>query len=153
MICGEVIADIGSDHAYLPIWLYINKKIKKAYAVDISEKCVKRIKINLKNYNIPEDIVVPVLSDGLAYFENSENKEKFSELTDIIISGMGGESISEIIKNIKNPKNLNFILQPNSKIEFLKKFLSENNFNIINEITAESKKRFYRIINAKFTGK
>ena len=149
MICGDVIADIGSDHAYLPIWLYQNKKIKKAYAVDISEKCVKRMKTNLKKYNIPEDIVVPVLSDGLDYFKGGGG---VSYLTDIIIAGMGGKTISGIIDNIKNAENLNFILQPSSKSDYLRKFLYENKFSIISEVIVEDKKWIYNIINAKFTG-
>ena len=149
MVCGDIIADIGSDHAYLPIWLYLNKKIKKAYAVDISEKCVKRIKANLKKYNIPENIITPVLSDGLAYFENEND---IAGVTDVIIAGTGGKTISGIIEDIKNPANLNFILQPSSKSEFLRKFLYDNKFNIINEIIVVEGKWIYDIINAKFTG-
>ena len=146
MIRGDIIADIGSDHAYLPIWLYFNKKIKKAYAVDISEKCFNRIKANLEKYNIPEDIIIPVLSGGLDYFERNNN---FSELTDIIIAGMGGETIADIIKPVQN---INYIIQPNSKIIFLKKFLHKNNFEIIRETAVESRKRFYTVINAGFKG-
>jgi len=138
LVQGEVIADIGSDHALLPIWLYSNKKIKKAYASDMSKNCVEKIKINIKKYNIPEDIIIPVLSDGLNF--------DHSGLTDVIIAGMGGETIAKIIKPLKN---INFILQPNSKIKFLQKYLYENDFETIKEITIEDKKRFYNIINAK----
>ena len=143
LIQGEIIADIGSDHAKLPIWLYLNKKIKKAYASDMSINCVDKIKINIKKYNIPENKIIPVLSDGL----NFANDEILQEITDIIIAGMGGETIAKIIKPIKN---INFILQPNSKIIFLQKFLQENKFKIIKEIKIEDKKRFYTIINAQF---
>jgi len=98
MICGDVIADVGSDHAYLPVWLYQNNRIKKAYALDISENCVNRIKTNLRKYNISQDVIIPVLSDGLECFESKKEKYDFSELTDIIIAGMGGENIAEIIE-------------------------------------------------------
>jgi tRNA (adenine22-N1)-methyltransferase len=157
MICGDVIADIGSDHAYLPIWLYLNNKIKKAYAVDISINCVNRIKAHLKKYKISEDDIIPVLSNGFINFK----KDDFNELTDIIIAGMGGKSISKIIETITQtpyplskggfPKNINFILQPSRKDEELRKFLYKNKFEIISEIIVEENKRIYCIINAKFT--
>jgi len=174
MICGDIIADVGSDHAYLPVWLYLNNKIKKAYALDISENCVNRIKINLKKYNIPEDIIIPVLSDGLACFDSDRHVVgtsgspcptlfNFYELTDIIIAGMGGETIAGIISQIpvnvnenflngasRTPRpTANFILQPNSKIITLREFLYDNNFEIIQDITVESKKRRYTVINAR----
>jgi len=152
MLNGDIIADVGSDHAYLPVWLYFNKKIKKAYALDISENCVERIRANIKRYKIPEDIIIPVLSDGLDCFEKNFD---FSELTDIIIAGMGGETIAAIIeKTEKTDKNKikgkNFILQANSKIITLRKFLHKNNFGIVRETVVECKKRFYTIINARF---
>ena len=145
LIEGDTIADIGSDHAYLPMWLYFNNKIKIAYAADISEKCVEKIKINIKKNNIPENIIIPVLSDGLSYFIKNDIIKK---ITDIIIAGMGGETIAKIIESAP-VENINFILQPNSKIEFLKNFLYKNKFEIISEIKIEDKKRFYTILNAK----
>jgi tRNA (adenine22-N1)-methyltransferase len=149
MISGDILADVGSDHAYLPIWLISNNKIKKAYAIDISENCAQRIKKNTNKHKIPENIIIPVLSNGFADFGL---KFDFYELSDIVIAGMGGETISQIIENTKNMydiKNINFILQPNSKIEHLKKYLTENNFNIKNNVITESKKRLYSIINAE----
>jgi len=152
MICGDVIADVGSDHAYLPIWLYFNKKIKKAYALDISENCVEKIKKNLKKYKIPEGVIIPVLSDGLSCFKTEYD---FNELTDIIIAGMGGKNIAEIIRQTPNrglAKNINFIMQPTRKDEFLRDFLYKNKFDFT-EIIIEEGKWIYNIINAKFTGK
>ena len=152
MIRGDVIADIGSDHAYLPIWLYLNNKIKKAYAVDISENCVNRIKNHLKKYKISENDIIPVLSDGFLDFKQ---KYDLSELTDIIIAGMGGKSISKIIESINIPtdiKNINFILQPSRKDEYLREFLYKNQFDILSEIITEENKYLYCIINAKYTG-
>ena len=146
MICGDVIADVGSDHAYLPIWLYQNNKIKKAYALDISENCVNRIKSNVKKYNIPTDIIIPVLSDGLSCFDCEYD---FAELTDIIIAGMGGQNIAEIIKNANIINDVNLILQPNSKMRFLREFLRDNNFDVLQDIVIESKNRRYTVINAK----
>ena len=155
MIIGDIIADVGSDHAYLPIWLYFNNKIKKAYALDISQNCVNRAKSNIKKYNIPQDIIIPVLSDGLSCFD-SDSKYNFSELTDIVIAGMGAHNISEIIKQSPvasrpplSKGGLNYILQPASKADYLREFLRGNNFEIVRDITVECKKRRYAIINAR----
>jgi len=152
IICGDTIADIGSDHAYLPIWLCGNKKIKKAYAIDISEQCLQKIKKNVKKHDIPENMIIPALSDGLSCFKNQFD---FYGLSDIVIAGMGGESIAKIIekaKTVYDISGINFILQPNSKIVFLKNFLNENNFNTESCAVIESKKRFYTVINAKYAG-
>ena len=145
LISGGITADVGSDHAYLPIWLLLNKKINKAYAIDISANSIAKIKRTLEKYNISEEIIVPVLSDGLSEFSG------LHEVTDVIIAGIGGETISEIIKDIKI-KNINFILQPNTKVEFLREFLYKNGFYIIKEMVAEDKSRLYNIIQAEFTG-
>jgi len=112
---------------------------------------VARIRTNLKKYNIPEEIITPVLSDGLSEF--------CEPVTDIIIAGMGGESIAGILQTPavcgRHPLSkgglggVNLILQPNSKIKFLREFLRENNFEIIKDIVVESKKRFYTVINVK----
>ena len=153
MLKGDVVADVGSDHAHLPIWLYLNKKAKKSYALDISAKCVEKTKANLKKHGIPETAVVPVVSDGLSCFGSLYD---FAELTDIVIAGMGGESIARIIENMKktndekNLQRLNIVLQPNSKIISLKKYLRENSFEIAEETTIEDKHRLYAIIKTKF---
>ena len=151
MVYGETVADIGSDHAYLPIWLSSSKKIKKAYALDISENCVAKIKKNIKKHGIPENMITAAVSDGFSFFGNGSD---FKKLSDVIIAGMGGETIAEIIKKAKNTYDMsciNFIFQPNSKIESLKKYLRENNFNMDCAII-ESNKRFYTVINAKYIG-
>ena len=147
LVRGGIIADIGSDHALLPARLVKTGKIKKAYAIDISAKCVERMKNNLADFNIPQEIIEPVLSDGLTALENIKNIN-LNSLTDIIIAGMGGETIAHIIADIKKPENINFILQPNTKKDFLKDFLTANNFDILQELTVRDKKRFYNIISA-----
>lgn len=152
MVRGDTVADIGSDHAYLPIWLCREKKIKKAYAIDISEKCVAKIKKNIQKHDIPENVIIPVLSDGFSRFESGFD---FCGLSDIIIAGMGGESIAKIIEKTKtlyDINGINFVFQPNSKIVFLQNFLSENNFDTKICVVIESKKRFYTVINAKYAG-
>ena len=144
LVQGEIIADVGSDHAYLPAWLAKHNKIKKAYALDISPNCVGRIKANLGKFNIPQEIISPVLSDGLAGLGDCA----IAGLTDVIIAGMGGETIARILSGIKKRAGINFILQPNTKKELLKDYLLANNFEVSQEIKVQDKKRYYIIMRA-----
>lgn len=151
LVHGEIIADIGSDHAYLPVWLVQNNKIKKAYAIDISAKCVERVKANLVRFNISQEIIRPVLSNGL----NALPEAQAAELTDIIIAGMGGETVAGIMGGIADGgaarlANINFILQPNTKTDVLKEYLLANNFKILHEIRIQDKKRYYNIMRAAY---
>ena len=143
-VCGEIIADIGSDHAYLPAWLAKNGKIKKAYAVDISVKCVERIKTNLARLRISHEIVEPILADGLASID-------LAEISDVIIAGMGGENIAGILSAvpIADVRNINFILQPNTKKDALREYLLDNGFEISQELVIQEKRRFYTIFVAR----
>ena len=151
LVKGHLAADIGSDHAYLPIWLAQNGKTQKVYALDISEKCVERIKTNLAKFNIPHSLAEPLKSDGLSALEAADPAAA-AALTDIIIAGMGGETIIEIISGIKKTAGINFILQPNTKTEILAKFLSLNNFIILSRITVREKRRMYTVLAAKKPG-
>ena len=155
MICATegdgkntVVADVGSDHAYLPVWLYLNKKIKKAFAADISKYSVEKIKKNIIKYNISREIIVPVLSDGLSAFDN--NFYCADEITHIIIAGMGGNNIAEIVGSSDIAKQKTLIFQPNSKIEFLREFLYNNKFKITDESLVVDSKRFYTVICTEY---
>ena len=152
MICGDVIADVGSDHAYLPIWLYLNKKIKKAYALDISENCIKKIYENLEKYNISTEVITPVLSDGLSCFADDVDCPFINSEFNVVIAGMGGENIAEIMKKAQGFKSAEFILQPNSKVEILREFLYKNRYDIVTEMIVEDENRLYNIMKAQYTG-
>ena len=144
LVRGDVIADIGSDHAYLPAWLAKNNRIKKAYAIDISAKCVERMKANLARLNIGRDIVEPVLYDGLPELEG---------LTDIIIAGMGGETIAGILSGIAGRaqlEDINFVLQPNSKKDALLAYMAANGFKLLQELRVDEKRRYYYILRVGY---
>lgn len=144
---GKTVADIGTDHGYLPTYLLLNKKIKGAIACDINEKPLEKAKETAHKYGVYEMISFR-LCNGL------EKVEEF-EFDDLVIAGMGGELIASIISScdyIKN-ENYNLILQPMSKAEVLRKFLSENGFEILFEKAVISNGKINTVINAVFTGK
>ncbi|MBQ4515162.1 MAG: SAM-dependent methyltransferase, partial [Clostridia bacterium] len=86
---GSTIADIGTDHAYIPIYLMQKGIIKKAYAMDINEGPISRAEDNILKFKM-DDKIVTRLSDGL-------KKLELGEADEIVIAGMGGILISEIL--------------------------------------------------------
>lgn len=140
-----VVADIGTDHAYVPVFLAENNYIKKAYACDIGEGPLQNALKTINAENIQN--VTCILSDGLNAVPD--------DVTDIVIAGMGGEQIRDIIKNSKicyNPE-LNFIFQPMTRERELRTFLYGNGFFIKEEKLVAENKKIYTVINAAFCGK
>ena len=100
------VVDVGTDHAYLPVWLVKREICREATGVDINEKPLQKARRTVEKYRV-EDRVHLVLSDGL----KGVAPDGFD---DIVIAGMGGESIADIIENaewLKNPQK-RLILQP-----------------------------------------
>ncbi len=147
---GARLADIGSDHAYLPIALSLEGKIKCALASDINEGPVMSAVANIAKNGL-SDKIKAIRADGL-------DKARDFSPDCITILGMGGELIVNIIDRADwvRDENITLVLQPMTHGEILAKYLSENGF----ELTCESivcdngrDDRIYRIIKAKFDGK
>ena len=136
----NMIADIGSDHAYLPIFLIKNKQIKKAIASDINIGPANISRERIRQYGLGNVIDVRV-GYGLKVLEPNEANV-------IIISGMGGLLIVNIIKEsqdiARNSQML--ILQPMKDGYQLRKWLVENFFDIIDEEIVKEENKFYEII-------
>jgi len=134
---GSSVADIGTDHALIPIFLW------QSGWTDIIASDVKPGPLNCARENIEKygaDVKL-ILSDG---FEN------LPPCDDIIIAGMGGETIAEILEGCKHKsKNTRFILQPMTKQERLRDWLFQNSFEVIHETLTCERKRKYTIIYAK----
>lgn len=142
---SSTVADIGTDHAYLPIALSISGKAKKVIACDINESPLKKAKENI--VKVAEANIDLRLGDGI-----SPVKEK--EADTIIIAGMGGDVICHILSScnwIKNPDIL-FLLQPMTSAELLRSFLTDNLFKIEKEVPINDASKIYSVIAARFTG-
>lgn len=147
---NSVLADIGTDHAYLPCKLLSDGTITKAYAVDINPLPLERAKATAKKYGLT-DCIHFVLCGGLEAFDEKMQ----DEITSIAIAGMGGEMIMSIIDNapwIKNAK-YNLILQPMTKADELRKYLCDNMFEIVDESACIAAGKHYTVINAKYYAK
>ena len=141
---GSIVADIGTDHAYLPIYLVENGICSEIYASDISEGPLNRAQYYMRRH-IPDKMknITLIQSNG---FENIPNR-----CNCIVIAGMGGDTISQILHDGSVGENKKLILQPMKESVSLRKFLYDNNFTIIDEsIVEEKQNRLYSIIVAKY---
>ena len=142
---GDVIADVGTDHAYLPIYLYTQKMISSAVVTDINEGPIERARRNILEYSC-DGAIDARLADGLCGVEG------YSPNT-VFILGMGGELIVRIIDDAEwlKSKKARLVLQPMTHREILRKYLFENGFSIIDETFVDDGK-LYQIIVAEYTG-
>lgn len=127
------IIDVGCDHGLLDIYLTKYKKCK-CLATDISTKCLEKAQENIKNFNLEKEIDTKV-TNGL-------NNINYSDFDIIIISGMGFQTINNILKD-KEPKKL--IIQSNNNIEELRKELTKK-YKIINEKIVFENNIYYVIL-------
>lgn len=141
----ETIADIGCDHGYVCIELIKNNKVKKAIASDISYPSLKKT-IDFVKVNNIDDRIETRVGDGLDVL----NKD---EVDAVIVAGMGGVLISDILKknyNLKfKEKNPLLILQPVQQVKDLRYYLYENKFEIVDEDIVFDMGKYYNIIVAK----
>lgn len=144
-LCAEFVSgtgtvcDVGTDHAYLAVELIKSGKCSKVIASDINEGPLECARKNVEKYGVSDKIEL-VLSDGL---ENIN----LDGVSDIVIAGMGGETIVHILENVKLPENVSLILQPMTKPEILRKFLSDSGHTFI-EKAVEDDNKIYTIIRA-----
>ena len=147
---GARLADIGSDHAYLPIALCLENKIECALASDINEGPVAAAVANIGKNGLG-DRILAVRADGL-------DKTREFAPDCITILGMGGELIVSILEKAEWVKDsgITLVLQPMTHPEILAKYLAEQGFAVNDEIIVRDggrDDRIYRIICAKFDGK
>lgn len=139
---GERIIDIGSDHAFLPVWLLLNGKCIRAAASDINAKPLERGRATARKYGV-EDRMDFYLSDGLDSAEG--------EYDTAFVCGMGGIMICDIIAR-GGDRVKRWVLQPMTNAELLRAFLWDNGYAIAEESYAAENRKPYAVIAAEKTG-
>ena len=142
---GGVVADIGTDHAYLPIEIIKRDLAQRVVACDINLGPIESARRNIAAAGF-SDRIDTMQTDGLHGVETSHP-------TDVLIFGMGGELIVKILSEALwvMGNGISLILQPMSHPEILRKWLLENGFSILGEsLTFEE--QYYQTIHAKFCG-
>lgn len=138
----ESFADIGCDHGYCTRYMLKNNLCNTAVISDISEKCLDKARELLSAY-IAEGKVEAVCCNGL-----SKIKEDTEQ---VLIAGMGGEEIINILKNSFIP--LNFVFQPMKNVRLVREYLISCGAEITVDEYFESGGKFYSVIKGKREGK
>lgn len=137
------VADIGTDHGYIPVHLIQHNISKKVIASDISPGSLDKTIEYVSHLNL-NDKITPKLGDGLDVL-------KPNEVDTVIIAGMGGILISKILESNKEITETieNFIFQPMVASKELRQYLVNNGYSIVDESLAKEGRKFYEIIFAK----
>lgn len=140
----DCLADIGTDHGYIPIKAILEGKCKRAIASDIKKGPIDVALKNIKKYGFIDKIDLR-LGPGLSTL-------KEGEANTIVIAGMGGNLIAEIINaDINIAKNAEvLILQPVQYPEVLRKELQNMNFYIEDENIIKDQNKYYHILKVHY---
>ena len=138
---SKVVCDIGCDHAYALIDSIKKYGVQKGIAADINEGPLNNAIKSIKSNNL-ENNIKAILSNG---FDSI-----LDDFDTAIISGMGGKLICEILsKGLDKIKGKKLILEANSDMEDVRRFLINNGFKIVNEEALYDQNKYYEILVAE----
>ncbi len=143
---GAVFADVGTDHAYLPLFLLSEGKIERAVASDINEGPLASARANAEAAGLLDKMEF-VLTDGARELDGRG-------ITDMAICGMGGELIADIVKCAPylHKSGIRLILQPMSRQAHLRRALYAMGFEISAESYSSELHHHYVTILAEYRG-
>jgi len=131
------LADIGTDHAMLPIVAVERGNVACALAIDNKFGPFVQARTNVLKYQVSEKVKV-LLAEGL---------EKIDDETDVVvISGMGGELIVKILSDSTLRSVKRFVLQPNNNVPLVRKYIETIGFQLIDELVLEDQQKMYEIL-------
>ncbi|WP_446898765.1 tRNA (adenine(22)-N(1))-methyltransferase [Clostridium sp. LBM24168] len=141
----DCIADIGTDHAYIPVYLVKNNICRRAIASDINRGPINKAYMNIGLEGMQNKIECR-LGGGLDTIAPGEAQE-------VVIAGMGGNLIRDIMdENMAVFKGARyFILQPVQNPEVLRKYIYDMGFRIIDEDLCIDENIFYEIIKVRYS--
>jgi tRNA (adenine22-N1)-methyltransferase len=144
---GANVADIGTDHGYIPVYLLNKGHVDFAILADVNKGPLENARSEVRHNNLTDKVDLR-LGSGIEVLNENEVDE-------VIIAGMGGILISELLEAKKSvAHNLDkLILQPMQAQDELRKYLLNNGYEILDEVLVKEDFRIYEIIIAKYTGK
>ncbi len=137
---GARVADVGTDHGYIPIYLCLKNKITKALAMDLRPGPLMRAEENIARYGL-ENQIKTRLSNGLLELQSGEADTA-------VIAGMGGLLIAEILEAAKFPLDC-YVLQPMTATAELREYLAANGYEICREVLAQEDEKIYTIMTVR----
>jgi len=137
------VADIGTDHGHVPVYLAQTGLVKRVIASDISAASLDAARRAAMEYNVPE-LITFLVSSGL-------DGVTPTDVDTIIIAGLGSETIIQILEDAPWTKysRVKLILQPQSKIDMLFRYLYDNGYEIMQTVTVLDNGRQYTILLIK----
>ena len=140
---GARLADVGTDHAYLPVWLLQRGVIPHALACDLREGPLSRARATAERYGLTEQMEFR-LCDGLAGVAPVE-------VDTVVIAGMGGETIAAILAAAPWTREVGveLLLQPMSAQPYLRRWLNEHGYFIVREVLSREGDTLYTAFQAR----
>lgn len=138
---GSRLADVGTDHGYLPVWLLQHGRIACAIASDVGEEPLQHARSTAEEYGVAG--IDFRLCDGL-------NGIAAQETDTVVIAGMGGETMIHILAPAPWTKDGCFLLlQPMTKPELLRRWLTQNGYRIERERLVWDKDYLYSVFEVR----
>lgn len=138
-----VMADIGTDHGYVPIYLHKMGRVEKALACDVNKGPLEKAKTNIALYKA-EDVIEPRLGSGLT-------PVSVGEVQSAVIAGMGGmltikilEDSPEVVQSLEE-----LVLSPQQDVEEVRRYLHKIGFTIHAECMMKEDEKYYNIMQCK----
>ena len=142
--CGDLVVDVGCDHAYLPIKLVADGRYRRAISSDIVPGPLAAAKANVEREGL-EGKIATVLSDGLDAVEPDGD---FS----LSVCGMGGDTVAYVLSSEKAKRAKLTVVQPMTKEEHLRKFLWDSGYAILSEEAVSEGDKTYIVLALKHMG-
>lgn len=143
---GSVLADIGTDHALLPIYAVKNGLATRALATDVNRAPLMRAEANIQKYDVGAYVrcILTPGFDGLGSLG----------ITDAAICGMGGELIADIVSSAEfiRTEGFRLIIQPMTRLDAARRGILQAGFSIVSELTVFDEGKYYTVICADFDG-
>ncbi len=139
---GKVVADIGTDHALLPLFLLEKGIAGAVIAVEVGQKPFEQAQNNLRQHPLGSQVALR-LGDGLQALRDEDG------VNVVVMAGMGCATIKEILtRGLRGHERVDFILQPMTRPEELRQWLVKKGFRIADEALAKDDGRIYEIFYA-----
>ena len=142
------VADIGTDHGYLPVWLLQNGAAQRVIACDVRPGPLEHARRSAAQYGLDrDDRLLFRLGDGLDCVAPEE-------VDTIVIAGMGGETIQSILEAAPwtNDAAYQLLLQPMTKAEVLRRFLAKQGYTIAREHLVYENHTYFPVMNVRGGG-
>lgn len=140
----ELLADIGTDHAYIPIYAVKKGLTKRAIAADISKGSCKKARLNINSHHL-SDLIDVRQGNGLEVIKEGENPDT------IVITGMGGLLTINVLESGKNAVSSasQLILQPQRDIDKVRRYVHSIGFKITYESIFKEGDKFYTLLDCE----